>query len=164
MNDVMRFNMFPSGQPNPERNGLYVRHADYAALEAENAALKHRCGMFGLELESAEERRIQAERQAAILRQHKTDYMEAAEGTRKALEAECERLRRDRDRANEFANTAVLARDALAAELAAIKGQEPDCDRSACGDFSPGRCDNPDCSARRDRKPALPAAPEGGEV
>lgn len=55
-------------------------------------------------------------------------------------------------------------RDALAAELAAIKGQEPDCDRSACGDFSPGRCDNPDCSARRERKPALPAAPEGGEV
>lgn len=34
------------------------------------------------------------------------------------LEAECERLRRDRDRANEFANTAVLARDAMAAELA----------------------------------------------
>lgn len=42
------------------------------------------------------------------------------------LEAECERLRRDRDRANEFANTAVLARDAMAAELAAIKGQELD--------------------------------------
>ena len=33
------------------------------------------------------------ERTIAILRQHKTDYMEAAEGTRKALEAECERLR-----------------------------------------------------------------------
>ena len=34
------------------------------------------------------------ERTIAILRQHKTDYMEAAEGTRKALEAECERLRK----------------------------------------------------------------------
>lgn len=28
---------------------------------------------------------------------------------------------------------------------------EPDCDRSACGDFSPGPCDNPGCSARRDK-------------
>ena len=26
---------------------------------------------------------------------------------------------------------------------------EPDCDRSACGDFSPGRCDNPECPALR---------------
>lgn len=33
------------------------------------------------------------ERTIAILRQHKTDYMEAAEETRKALEAECSRLR-----------------------------------------------------------------------
>ena len=40
MSEVMRFNMFPSGQPNPERNGLYVRHADYAALEAECEALR----------------------------------------------------------------------------------------------------------------------------
>lgn len=24
----------------------------------------------------------------------------------------------------------------------------PDCDRSACGDFSPGECDHPDCHAR----------------
>ncbi len=27
----------------------------------------------------------------------------------------------------------------------------PDCDRSACGDFSPGECDHPECHARRDR-------------
>lgn len=27
--------------------------------------------------------------------------------------------------------------------------QEPDCDRSACGDFSPGPCDNPECPALR---------------
>lgn len=40
MSEVMRFNMFPSGQPNPERNGLYVRHADYAALEAECERLR----------------------------------------------------------------------------------------------------------------------------
>lgn len=26
---------------------------------------------------------------------------------------------------------------------------KPDCDRSACGDFSPGHCDNPDCTALR---------------
>ena len=34
------------------------------------------------------------ERTIAILRQHKNDYMEAAEGTRKALEAENARLER----------------------------------------------------------------------
>ena len=34
---------------------------------------------------------------------------------------------------------------------------EPDCDRSACGDFSPGPCDNPDCPALRSNK----AAPVG---
>lgn len=94
------------------------------------------------------------------------------------LEAECERLREKLAETKEQSETRWAGyvresnlrreieaeRDALAAELAAIKGQEPDCDRSACGDFSPGRCDNPDCSARRDRKPALPAAPEGGEL
>ena len=30
---------------------------------------------------------------------------------------------------------------------------EPDCDRSACGDFSPGRCDNPECPALRPPTP-----------
>ena len=25
---------------------------------------------------------------------------------------------------------------------------EPNCDRSACGDYSPGDCDHPDCPAR----------------
>ncbi len=24
---------------------------------------------------------------------------------------------------------------------------EPNCDRSACGDYSPGKCDHPDCPA-----------------
>lgn len=33
--------------------------------------------------------------------------------------------------------------------------QEPNCDRSACGDFSPGPCDNPGCPALR----TPPAAP-----
>jgi hypothetical protein len=38
--------------------------------------------------------------------------------------------------------------------------QEPDCDRSACGDFSPGPCDNPSCPALRTTPPAAqPAAP-----
>jgi hypothetical protein len=47
----------------------------------------------------------------------------------------------------------------LRAELAALR--EPDCDRGVCGDFSPGRCDNPDCSARRDRASAPVAKPHG---
>lgn len=34
---------------------------------------------------------------------------------------------------------------------------DPDCDRSACGDFSPGPCDNQDCPALRSNK----AAPVG---
>ena len=110
--------------------GAYVEYADCDALEAENAALKHRCGMFGLELENAEERRIQAERQAAILRQHKTDYMEAAEGTRKALEAECERLRKEKSARQALSIQLIDEARALRAELAAIKGQEPVCEVS----------------------------------
>ena len=125
-----------------------VMAADYAALEAENAALKHRCGMFGLELENAEERRIQAERQVAILRQHKTDYMEAAEETRLALEAERERLRNSmlhlvtthcaeamKNNAattdlDQYLSAGIAQLEAgileLRAQLAAIKGQEVD--------------------------------------
>ncbi|WP_313461528.1 hypothetical protein [Pseudomonas nitroreducens] len=38
------------------------------------------------------------EQQVAALRQHKNDYMEAAEGTRLALEAEAQALREERDR------------------------------------------------------------------
>ena len=41
-----------------------------------------------------------------------------------------------------------IARDALA-KVGAGTTAEPDCDRSACGDFSPGRCDNPECPALR---------------
>jgi hypothetical protein len=37
--------------------------------------------------------------------------------------------------------------------------QEPDCDRSACGDFSPGPCDNPSCPALRTTPPAAQPAP-----
>ena len=59
--------------------------------------------------------------------------------------------------------TAVENCELFRAELAAIKAQEPDCDRSACGDFSPGPCDNPDCSARRDRTVVAPAAKAQGE-
>lgn len=60
--------------------------------------------------------------------------------------------------------TAVENCELFRAELAAIKAQEPDCDRSACGDFSPGPCDNPDCSARRDRMVGAPAAKAQGVV
>lgn len=38
------------------------------------------------------------EQQVHALRQHKTDYIEAAEGTRRALEAEAQALREERDR------------------------------------------------------------------
>jgi len=31
---------------------------------------------------------------------------------------------------------------------------EPNCDRSACGDFSPGPCDHPDCHALRKQQPS----------
>ncbi len=34
---------------------------------------------------------------------------------------------------------------------------EPNCDRSVCGDFSAGRCDNLDCPARRDSPATLAA-------
>ena len=51
-----------------------------------------------------------------------------------------------------------------AAPVSEAKAQEPDCDRSACGDFSPGPCDNPDCSARRDRMVGAPAAKAQGVV
>ncbi len=51
---------------------------------------------------------------------------------------------------------------AYAAPVSEAKAQEPDCDRSACGDFSPGPCDNPDCSARRDRTVVAPAAKAQG--
>ena len=54
--------------------------------------------------------------------------------------------------------------DLYAAPVSEAKAQEPDCDRSACGDFSPGPCDNPDCSARRDRTVVAPAAKAQGVV
>ena len=34
-----------------------------------------------------------------------------------------------------------------ATEVGADSTAEPNCDRSACGDFKPGPCDNPDCPA-----------------
>lgn len=42
----MRFNMFPSGQPNPAANGLYVRHEDYARLEQECERLRKQVNML----------------------------------------------------------------------------------------------------------------------
>ena len=47
--------------------------------------------------------------------------------------------------------------DAMLQGQQAAPAGEPDCDRSACGDFSPGPCDNPDCPALRSNK----AAPVG---
>ena len=57
----MRFNMFPSGQPNPAANGLYVRHDDYARLEQECERLRNELNnmriSWGL---------MQSEREAAL--------------------------------------------------------------------------------------------------
>lgn len=78
-----------------------VTATDYAALEADYLRIisaqddKWRAQHAR---DSAELRRLCAERdeykrQTAFLRQHKNEYMDAAEVTRKALAAECERLR-----------------------------------------------------------------------
>ena len=37
--------------------------------------------------------------------------------------------------------------EVLGPDLHMIEETAPDCDRSACGDYSPGNCDNPDCDA-----------------
>lgn len=67
------------------------------------------------------------ERTIAILRQHKNDYMEAAEGTRKALEAENARLERLVSHWQGLAVTNRKVADDALAQLAAIqqaKGEE----------------------------------------
>lgn len=46
MSEVMRFNMIPSGQPNPAFNGLYVRHEDYLRLEQERTQLLADANMY----------------------------------------------------------------------------------------------------------------------
>ena len=61
MSQVTRINMFPSGQPNPAANGLYVRHDDYARLEQECERLRNELNnmriSWGL---------MQSEREAAL--------------------------------------------------------------------------------------------------
>ncbi|MFD3300294.1 hypothetical protein [Aquipseudomonas alcaligenes] len=72
-----------------------------AAAPAQGQQVDHTeqsLGMAQHARDSAELRRLcaerdEAKRQVAVLRQHKTDYMEAAEGTRKALEAELSALK-----------------------------------------------------------------------
>ena len=39
---------------------------------------------------------------------------------------------------------------------------DPPCDRSACRDYSPGPCDNPDCEALQSNAPSSPAAKQSG--
>lgn len=101
------------------------------------------------------------------------------------MKTHCVELYRDAPELHEVvlaseALAACAARDARIVELEGLlldanarlngppvseaKAQEPDCDRSACGDFSPGPCDNPDCSARRDRMVVAPAAKAQGVV
>ena len=65
------------------------------------------------------------DRTIAILRQHKADYMEAAEGTRKALEAKNAALAGANDNLKITISELVDECDQLKAELAAIKGQQP---------------------------------------
>lgn len=74
-----------------------------------------------------------------------------------AAKAENDRLRGLLREAAKFIDTGDMRGLNMIEVHAALSQQaepvEPDCDRSACGDFSPGPCDNPGCSARRD-KPA----------
>ena len=69
------------------------------------------------------------ERTIAILRQHKNDYMEAAEGTRKALEAENARLERLVSHWQGLAVTNRKVADDALAQLAAIQGGMGDADK-----------------------------------
>lgn len=41
----------------------------------------------------------------------------------------------------------VMGKDGIKRWLDSGELCEPACDRSACGDYSPGPCDNPDCEA-----------------
>jgi len=62
---------------------------------------------------------------------------------------------------NHFAHTGKWPEDSTAPPASQAQAQqpsEPNCDRSACGDFSPGPCDHPDCHALRKQQPS------GGEV
>lgn len=80
---------------------IYGYRAMLAAAPAQGQQVDHSeqsLGMAQHARDSAELRRLcaerdEAKRQVATLRQHKTDYMEAAEGTRKALEAELSTLK-----------------------------------------------------------------------
>ena len=69
------------------------------------------------------------ERTIAILRQHKNDYMEAAEGTRKALEAENARLERLVSHWQGLAVTNRKVADDALAQLAAIQGWMGEADK-----------------------------------
>ena len=69
------------------------------------------------------------ERTIAILRQHKNDYMEAAEGTRKALEAENARLERLVSHWQGLAVTNRKVADDALAQLAAIQGGMGEADK-----------------------------------
>lgn len=163
--------MFATAAANIDREREALR-AEAEALRAENARLRVKL----MAIASAEPARHGIEWAKAIAAEGNGEpYAKWREAIaeRDALAAELDQAREeiegmhkslDKLRAQCAGFSAYAEIDRLTAELAAIKRQEPDCDRSACGDFSPGRCDNPDCSARRDRKPALPAAPEGGEV
>lgn len=73
--------------------------------------------------------RDDALRQVAILRQHKNDYMEAAEGTKKALEADLSASRLQIAMLSTCCGNVGKERDTLRAELAAIhaaRGEVPE--------------------------------------
>ena len=58
---------------------------------------------------------------------------------------------------NHFAHTGKWPEDSTAPPASQAQAQqpsEPNCDRSACGDFSPGPCDHPDCHALRKQQPS----------
>jgi len=80
---------------------------------------------------------------------------QARDDEAKARKAAQEQLYAERER-----HTAEVKK--LQAEIGRLKASqeqaqqpsEPNCDRSACGDFSPGPCDHPDCHALRKQQPS----------
>lgn len=131
-------------------SGAYVEYADYAALEAECERLRQQASSMSdaldrwpsirdglkLKLSAAEQRNVSLTAELNAMRTGLADAKSARDAygqnaldmqaQRDALAGELETLRKDASAEMFLTLTAELAK--LRAELAAIKGQEPDCD------------------------------------
>ena len=126
-------------------------------LRAELAAAKVTIDDLGFALSDSEDRRSRAARNCSAFEDRMGLY-----------QAECGKLKGElaaiKAQYLELAALSPRSPLTIAAPVSEAKAQEPDCDRSACGDFSPGPCDNHDCSARRDRMVFATAAKAQGVV